>query len=179
MIRLALTLGLLATPVIADTDCPQNRAIYTEKDNGYRLTFRKPLPWETAANFMAVLSLEFPAFAGAQPVTLWGWIWLPNGTSHDRIEFFYGCSLDSLPDANGDVVPGSTEEERDACNIWEGVIVSLAGDDIHDLRWHDGGTAAETLLLPNLGPTIRYSGLVLSPGQEPHDVFTFAGCSPE
>jgi hypothetical protein len=179
MIRTALVLSLIATPALAATDCPQNRAIYTEKDNGYVLTFRPTLRWEASANVMTIMTLAFPDYPNAQPVTLWGWIWLPNGTSHDRIAFFDGCTLDSLPDRNGDVVPGSTQEQLDACSVWEGVIFSLADNDVHDLGWHDGAMAAETLLLPNLGPTIRYSGLVLGPGQEPHDVFTYQGCSPE
>jgi hypothetical protein len=179
MIRLALVLSLLATPVSAATDCPQNRAIYTERDNGYRLSFRPTLPWEASANTMTILSLEFPHVEQAKDVTLWGTIWLPNGTSHDRIRFNYGCTLPSLPDPNGDVVDGSTEKELAGCLVWEGVIFRLADNDVHNLGWFDDATAAETLLLPNLGPTIRYSGLVLSPGQEPHDVFTFAGCLPK
>ena len=177
MIRTALVFSLLATPALAATDCPQNQAVYTEKDNGYVLTFRPTKPWEAAANVMTIMTLEFPKFEGAEPRTLWGWTWLPNGTSHDRIEFFNGCTLDSLPDLSGDVVSGSTSEELDACSVWEGVIFSLADNDVHFLRWHDGGMAAETLLLPNLGPTIRYSGLVLGPGMQPHDVFTFTGCA--
>lgn len=165
----------LAAPVAADEACPQNRAIYTEKDNGYVLAFRKPEPWETPANSMAVLDLAFPN--GSQ---LWGHIWLPNGTSHDRVEFFTDdCSLPRFdPAVDTDPTPGSSEEEREACSVWEGVIFSLADNDIGGLPWFDQVAAAETVLLPDLGPTIRYSGLVLGPGDEPHDVFTLTGCGP-
>ena len=178
MIRAALVLCVLATPALAAPDCPQNRAIYSEKDNGYILSFRPTEPWEASANTMTILTLDFPEVEGTEKESVWGWIWLPNGTSHDRIELFHGCSLPTL-DAGGDEIGGSTHDELDACSVWEGIIVSLADDDIHEIRWHDGAMAAETLLLPNLGPTIRYSGLVLSPGDEPHDVFTFTRCSPE
>jgi hypothetical protein len=164
----------LAVPVYA-AHCTQDHAVYTERDNGYVLTFRPPLPWEASANTMAVVDLSFPD----GETRLWGTIWLPNGTSHDRIRLVtQDCKLPAFdPAVDIDPSAGSTEQELQACTVWEGVIYALADNDIAELGWFDGGLAASTVLLPNVGPTIRYSGLVLSPGDEPHDVFTFKGCS--
>jgi hypothetical protein len=156
------------------SECIQNNAIYTEKNNGYVLTFRKPDPWEGAANMLAVLDLAFPNGQKA-----WGWIYVPNGTSHDRADFFtVDCSLPELPPGADDPTEGSSHEELEACRIYEGIALALENDDISGLLWHDGAPPAKTLLFPNLGPTIRYSGLVLSPGEEPHEVFTLKGCTP-
>ncbi len=174
MIRIAAALVLLATPSIA-ADCPQNRAIYVEKDNGYELRFRPTLRWEASANTMAVVDLIFPD----GKTSVWGTIWLPNGTSHDKIDFLtHDCALPAFdPAKDVDPTHGSTQEELEACKVWEGIIYALADNDIAELPWFEDGAAAQTVLLPDLGPTIRYSGLVLSPGDEPHDVFTFKGCA--
>lgn len=155
-------------------DCIQTQAIYTEKNNGYVLSFRKPDPWEGAANMMAVLDLAFPD----GETHLWGTIWIPNGTSHDRIRLLDGCSLPTFDPAT-DIEPssGSDEDELEACTVWKGIVLALAGNDVEGLLWHDGASAAETILLPDLGPAIRYSGLVASPGDEPHEVFALSGCA--
>jgi hypothetical protein len=165
---------LVASPSLAQQGCPQDRAVYAEKDNGYILSFRKPDPWEASANTLAILDLAFP-----DKQHLWGWIWIPNGTSHDKIEFFTpNCTLPTLDpsSADGDPTEGSSDAELDACSVWDGVILALANDDIEPRPFIDSPGAATTPLLPNRGPTIRYSGLVLSPGDEPHDVFTFKEC---
>lgn len=165
--------ALAATaPALAQTDCPQERAIYTERENGYRLSFRTPDPWETAANVGAVLELRFP---GGE--TVWGTTWMPNGTSWNQADLLHGCKLPGpIDEATGDPLPGSTSAELDACRIWKGVIYNLTGNDVDYLPFRDE-PAAETILLTNLGPVIRYSGLVLGPGDEPHDVFTFKACA--
>lgn len=164
----------VAGPAIAEETCPQDRAIYTEKYNGYVLSFRPPERWEGWGNTTAILDLAFPD--GTTHV--WGWTYLPNGTSHDRMEFFTdACRLESFdPEVDIDPKPGSTEEELEACSVWKGVVLALANDDISALPWFDDEPAAETIILPNLGPTVRYSGLVLGPGDEPHDVFTLDRC---
>ena len=174
-----LTVALLVAfttvpPALGEEACPQERAIYTERENGYQLSFRIPDPWEAAANVGAILELKFP-----NGETLWGTTWMPNGTSWNRADLFHGCKLPGpLDEASGDPLPGSTEPELDACRVWRGVIYNLAGDDVDWLPFRQDPAAA-TLLLTDLGPVIRYSGLVLSPGEEPHDVFTLSGCRPE
>lgn len=176
MKRLAATVlaASVALPATA-ADCVQTKAIYTEKDNGYVLTFRYPDPWEGAANMIAVMDLTFPDGTHA-----WGRIYLPNGTAHDQAEFFTtDCALPTFDPAKDiDPTDGSTEEELAACRIYDGILLGLADDDIYEVEWHDGKPAAETILFPDLGPVIRYSGLVLSPGDEPHEVFKLSGCAP-
>ena len=105
-----LTLALLAVlaaaaPALARTDCPQERAIYTERENGYRLSFRTPDPWEAAANVGAVLELRFP-----DGETVWGTTWMPNGTSWNQADLFHGCKLPGpIDETNIDSSPGTTD----------------------------------------------------------------------
>lgn len=172
MTRSVFLVALLAiTPTATLAACPQQLALYTEKDNGYELRFRSPAPWEASPNVGAILELAFP-----DGTTIWGTTWMPNGTSWNQADLFSGCKLPGpIDEASGDPLPGSTHEELEACKVWQGVIYNLSGNDIDWLPFRED-PAAETILLTNLGPTIRYSGLVLSPGDEPHDVFTLSGC---
>lgn len=164
---------LQIVPVMAQDACPQERAIYTERENGYLLKFREPLPWEASPNVSAILELVFP-----DGDTVWGTTWMPNGTSWNQANLYHGCKLPGpIDEATGDPLEGSTHEELEACEVWKGVIYQLAEGDVDYLPFRDDA-AASTILLTNVGPVIRYSGLVLSPGDEPHDVFTLSGCSP-
>lgn len=164
----------LALPANA-ADCEQNRAVYTEKDNGYVLTFRPLKPWEGAANTMSIMDLAFP-----DGTRIWGSIHIPNGTAHDQAMFYTDdCVLPTFePGKDVDPTEGSTAEELDACRVYDGILLALEGSDIADIPWHDGHPPAANILFPDLGPVIRYSGLVLSPGDEPHEVFTLTGCTP-
>jgi hypothetical protein len=170
----AVLAASIALPATA-ADCVQNNAVYTEKNNGYVLTFRPTEPWEASANTMAVMDLAFP-----NGTHIWGTVWIPNGTSHDRTALYTtDCKLPTFnPKVDIDPTEGSTGEELDACQVWAGPLMALENNDIASPLWHDGNKPAATLLFPDLGPVIRYSGLVLSPGDEPHDVFTFTGCTP-
>lgn len=108
-----------------------------------------------------------------------GTTWMPNGTSWNRADLFHGCKLPGpIDDASGDAMPGSSEAELDACRVWQGLIYNLTGNNV---TWLPSGEdpAAPTLLLTDLGPVLRYSGLLDSPGDEPHDVFTLSGCATE
>jgi hypothetical protein len=102
---------------------------------------------------------------------------MPNGTSWNQADFYSGCKLPGpIDDKTGDPVPGSDEDELEACKVWKGVIYQLTGSDVDYLPFREE-PAAQAILLTDIGPTIRYSGLILSPGDEPHDVFTLNGCT--
>jgi hypothetical protein len=162
-----------ALPAVA-ADCVQNTAIYTEKDNGYVLTFRPTKPWEGAANMMTVMDLAFP-----DGTHIWGSIFIPNGTAHNQAYFYTAdCDLPTFdPAVDIDPTFGSSQEELAACQVYDGILLTLENDDIGSPLWHDGNAPAQTILFPDLGPVIRYSGLVLGPGDEPHEVFTLQGCT--
>jgi hypothetical protein len=167
----AASIVVALTLPAAAADCPQDHAVYADR-NGYELRFRAPEPWEAPPNFSAVLELASP-----DGLVLWGTTWTPNGTSWNQADLLYGCKLPGpIDEATGDALPGSTEEELDACLVWKGVIYQLIGDDVDYLPFRED-PAARTILLTDLGPTIRYSGPFMGPGSEPHDVFKLSGCA--
>lgn len=170
----ALLAASVALPANA-ADCVQDNAVYAEKDNGYVLTFRPTKPWEASANTMAIMDLAFP-----DGTRIWGTIHIPNGTAHNQATFYMDeCELPKfVPGKDIDPTEGSTAEELEACLVYDGILLSLENNDIAEIPWHDGAPSAQTILFPDLGPVIRYSGLVLGPGDEPHEVFTLTGCTP-
>jgi hypothetical protein len=170
---LAVTLALASgTPALAQHGCPQQLAIYTEKTSGYELRFRSPAPWEAPANVSAVLEL-----VSREGLVFWGTTWMPNGTSWNQADLFYGCKLPGpLDEKTGDALPGSTEEELDKCRVWKGLIYQLVGGDVDYLPFRED-PAAKTILLTDLGPSLHYSGPILDRSGEPHDVFTLSGCA--
>lgn len=170
----ALLAATVALPANA-ADCVQDNAIYTEKNNGYALTFRPTEPWEASANTMAVMDLAFP-----DGTRIWGTVWIPNGTAHNQAAFYTSdCTLPAFePGKDIDPTEGSSADELEACQVYDGILLALEDNDIAEIPWHDGQPPAINLLFPDLGPVIRYSGLVASPGDEPHEVFTFTGCTP-
>ena len=112
-IAAAFVAASCALPATA-ADCVQDRAVYTEKDNGFVLTFRPTKPWEGAANMMAVMDLAFP-----DGTHIWGDIHIPNGTAHNQAGFYTdACSLPVFePGKDADPTDGSSEAEYAACRI--------------------------------------------------------------
>ena len=167
----ALFVALAAAEPVLAADCPQDRAVYTERNNGYELRFRTPDPREVPSNFDAVLTLAFP-----DGTTVWGTTWMPNGTSWNRAALHSGCKLPGpLDEASGDPLPGSSPEELEACRVWDGVVYALTDGDVDYLP---------IARMPRRRPSCSRSRphhplfrLVAGPGDEPHDVFTLAGCA--
>ena len=166
-------MGLVAafaasSPVFAQSDCPFERAIYTEKDNGYELRFRPAESWEMYGMMKAIYELRFPD----GETTLWGYITSNMGTSRDEGFLFSNDCRRPGPEDEG-----SSEDELAACQVWNGVMYELKDGDVDFLPLYDE-PAVPRLLLTDLGRVIRYSLYVMGPGDEPWDVFTFSECGP-
>lgn len=167
---LAMALSLLACgPSSAAIDCPLERAVYVERQNGYELRFRPARSWEMTGSTKAIFDLVFPDGG----TVLWGHISSNMGTSRDEgFLFSPECSRPGAED------PGSTKEELAACQVWNNVVYELRADDVDFMPLYDE-PAVERLLLTDLGRAVRYSLYVMGPGDEPWDVFTFKACTKE
>jgi hypothetical protein len=165
----ALSVVALTAPALAET-CPGERAIYTQPESGYALHFYWGESWETSGAGMltAMFRLVFPD--GER--VLKGRITGNMGTSRDVGWLEHGCREVGPDDAI------LTEEEMEACTVWRGLVYAL-GDHSADFVPFIEEPAARTLLLTDLGRTLRYSEFVSSPGEEPWDVFHLTGCAPE
>lgn len=163
--------AMLAAPILseraafAEQGCTFQNAIYTERDNGYELQFRKPKPWESIGMVEAVFDLVMP-----DGRRLWGEIAGNMGTSRSEGRVFFGCSR---PGPDGDDL---SEEQYDACRQWEGVVYAIVDGAPEMLPFADDA-APKMLLLTDLGRQIRYSDVVSNPGDEPWDVFTYKACA--
>ena len=158
---IAASLPLLATPVFAA--CTQDRAVYTDKDDDYTLTFKRvPDDAEDASN-------EFSLQLNETDLRLDGVVaWTeevarPNGT------ISYKCP------------PAKTGEELDACTVWQGVIYALTEGADADLLPKAKEPAAQALLLPDLTSAMtRYNFKLDKPVEAfPWEVFRFKECVPE
>lgn len=164
LIAFAAVATALAAPAFADTTCALEKAVYSERENGFELHFRKGKPWEMYGMTDAVFDLVMP-----DGRRLWGQISSNMGTSRDVGVLFWGCPR---PSADG---PDPTEAEYDACKQWEGLVYAINKGE-PELLASDTGLAPERLLLTDLGRKIRYS-MVSGPGEEPWDVFDFKRCA--
>lgn len=165
LVAAAVFAGLAAPPAGA-ADCTIETAVYGDSQAGYELAFRTPRPWEMGGMATHLIELRFPD----GETVLWGRIASNMGTSRDVARLYDGCAL---PTAETD---GSSDDELAACLVWEGVVYSLGDRSAGHVPNYDE-PPAEALLLADLGRVIRYSGLVLGPGDEPWDVFTLKGCA--
>ncbi len=164
-----LALAAFTAPAFAQPACPMERAIYTERDNGYELRFRPAESWELYGMMKAVYELHFPD----GETVLWGYYAGNMGTSRDEGFLF-------SPDCRrpGPEDPGSSEDELAGCQVWNNVVYELKDGDVDFMPLYDE-PAVERLLMTDLGRVVRYSLFVLGPGDEPWDVFTFKECAPE
>ena len=163
-LRSALTLALMVTASFTGAataaECPQANAIYQDSDKAYEIRF-SPVPAAAATSHMfklAVLKTDLVLDGVVLPA--------------DEVERFVGTILHNCPE--GDV----TGADLEACTIWEGVLYGIdAKGEIGNLPAATA-SAAEKLLVPDLGRSIRYSS-VWDAGKatvEPWDVFTLTGC---
>lgn len=151
----------LAAVSVAAASCPQDRALYRDRDNAYELAFLPAASEAQAAEHRFTLRVlntdlqldgyEMAAAEGDRPAGM----------------LFFNCP-------EGDV----TGADLEACTVWQGVIYGASGGMLALLP-PAGQPAAESLLLPALGPAIRQSALWGAGKAQvaPWDVLTFKGCA--
>jgi hypothetical protein len=147
------------------TGCSVEQATYAERQNGYELRFRPGKPWEMGGSTESVFELVSP-----KGETAWGYIASNMGTSRPAGSLFLGCGRPGPDDG------AMSEEQINACRIWTNVVYAL-GEGSAEMMPSANEDAPRAILLSDLGRKVRYSDMVMNPGDEPWDVFDFKTCA--
>ncbi|WP_146300321.1 hypothetical protein [Nitratireductor mangrovi] len=155
----AAKLALAAAPAVAA--CPQELAVYAERERSASLDFRPAPP--TAA----MHSVEFKVVFAQNGVMLDGLVL--QSEEGDRP---VGLIMHQCPE--GDV----TGAELAACTVWQGPVYAIDAEGKVGLMPKRGEAAAQQLLLPDFGPAVRHSTAYGPDGVSivPWDVFEISGC---
>jgi hypothetical protein len=165
--RIALNLALsafVALPAVA-AECPLERAIYRERDQGYELHFFATTnrdPANAGHRFFVVRPGDVRNLSGLVTGNL--------GVSRDS-----GTARRDCPTPEEKAPADVTDADWQDCTYWEGLVYALGENSAEMLPMGDE-PAPPALLLTDFGRQIRYSGLVGGPGDTPWDVFTFLRC---
>ena len=160
---LALVAAFTGQAVAEEAACTMTNAVYTDGELGFELRFRRGESWELYGMRTSVYELKLPD--GRE---LWGDVHTNMGTSRDIGTLYFGCDRPGMED------PDLTEAEIAECQIWKNNIYAIV-DGKAAFVPNEGEAAAPSLLLADLGRTLRYTVLT-SPGEEPWDQFTLKGC---
>lgn len=154
---LAVSSIAFAGPALAA--CPVELATYGEPDAQARLEFKPNAEGATVTNAFRLLMGEKLVLDG---VVMW-----TEDVPRPRGMLMYKC-----PD--GDV----TGEELAACVVWEGTIYTADKTGHVGLLPQKGAPAPDTLILADLGASLKQSAMYAAEHLEkvPSDVFTQNGC---
>ncbi len=163
-----LAVSICATA--AGAACMQNRAIYTDRDDAYTLTFRSEQPNDlkmtpAPSNEFTIAAKDKPDFKLNGVV-----IWPEEGVSRPYALITFNCKGD-----------GSNPEDLDDCSIWQGVVYALKdGADADPLPKADE-PAAQAVLFPDLVTAIDGYDFGAAKPEKPlqWEVFRFQDCTPE
>lgn len=152
--------ALLGATGAAPAACPQELAVYTDRERAASVEFRP------AAADAAVETHAFRVVFSQNDVVADGIVLWTEGVPRPT-----GIVMHDCPE--GDV----TGEELAACTVWQGVIYTVDAAGQIGLLPREGA-AAERLLLPDFGPSVRHSALYGAKGISivPWDVFEISGC---
>lgn len=149
---------MVPMPLLA-ADCSLATAQYRSAEDGFTLSF-VPLR-EALANQTNSFTLER---SGDERVLEGSVIW-NQGISRPNGALRYDCPEDAF-----------TEDDFADCTYWQGVVYQIDAGEI-DYIGAQTDAAPQTLLLPDFGRVMRYSGFygdVFDSG----DVFTLESCAP-
>ncbi len=150
-----------AVPAIA-ADCKQSHAIYGDRDGAYELRF------EPVGSASAATSNHFKVAVLKPGLLLDGVVMLAG-----EPERATGLIMHNCPEGD------ATGEELRACTVWQGVVYALDKAGAISEIPQETETAAEQLLLPDFGPSLRAS-TAWGKGKaeaDSWDAFTFKGCA--
>lgn len=157
---LAVMTGLM--PAFAHAAaCPQEKAVYRDRDNAYELAF-SPVQLDAESN-----THRFKLSVLGTKVSLDGYVTGSTPVNRSNGIIFFNC-----PD--GDV----TGKDIADCTVWQGVVYGQSAGRI-DLLPAQGKDAADAILLPDLGPSIQQSKAYAESKAKvaPWDVLDFKECA--
>ncbi|WP_413776794.1 hypothetical protein [Mesorhizobium sp. AR07] len=139
--------------------CPIELAVYGEAQSGSEIDFT---PTGTSATVTNTLRMILDNNVVLNGIVMWN-----DGVSRPNGALMYKCP-------EGDV----TGEELAACTPWHGVIYTSDDKGSIGLLPAEGVDAPKTLILPDLGPSLRQSSAYGGSGfsKVPWDVFALKGC---
>ncbi len=154
-----LVAGMVLATANAHAACPIELAVYGDAQSGSEIDF-------TPTGTSAVVTNSFRMILDNN-VVLNGIVMWSSGEARPNGSLMYKCP-------EGDVTGG----ELAACTLWNGVIYTSDDKGAIGLLPAQGVDAPKTLILPDLGPSLRrslaYGGSGFS--KVPSDVFTLKGC---
>ena len=155
---LAATMTAPASSALAA--CPQELAVYADRDKVASIEFRPVAP------DAAVHTAEFRVLFSQNGIVADGIVLWTEGVPRPT-----GIVMHDCPEGD------ATGEELAACTVWQGVIYAVDEAGGIDLLPRQGA-AAKKLLLPDFGPSVRHSALYGADGISivPWDVFEISGC---
>jgi hypothetical protein len=135
-----LLAGIVAAPTSAFAACMQNRAVYTDRDDNFTLTFRPEEPNDlkfspAPTNEFTITSNETPDFK------LTGLVVWPEDEAIQRplAMVMYNCGGE-----------GATSEDLEDCSIWQGVVYALKETAEAEPLPKAEEPAAQAVLFPDL-----------------------------
>ena len=143
----------------AHAACPLALAVYGDAESDAGIDFRPTMDAATVTNtFKMVLD---------KGVVLDGIVMWTSGVSRPHGSLMYKCPT-------GDV----TGNELAACTVWQGVVYSADDKRNIALLAAEGADAPQSLIFPDLGPSLQMSSAFGANGfsKLPWDVFLLKGC---
>ncbi len=153
--------ALLAAQVsAAQAACPMELSVYEDEAKTAGIDFRP-----TGESMVVTNTFRMNLHHGIQldGIVMWS----------EEMPRPYASLLYQCPE--GDV----TGDEIAECTLWEGPVYAVAQDGKVGLMPAEGSPAPQTLILPDLGPTLRQAAIFADDEDEaglPGDVFRLAGC---
>lgn len=162
--------GAIAMPASAFAACTQNRAIYTDHNDNFTLSFRPETPSDlkltpSPTNEFTITANDKPEYKLSGLV-----IWPEEGVARPTALVMYNCTGD-----------GSNAEDLDDCSIWQGVVYALKDGADAGLLPKAEDPAAQAVLFPDLIGALETYDFGAAKPEKPLDweVFRFKQCSPE
>ncbi|UDL87545.1 hypothetical protein LGH82_20410 [Mesorhizobium sp. PAMC28654] len=156
---MAGSLAFLAAGSAARAACPIELAVYGDPQSGTEIDFT---PTGTSATVTNTFRMILDNNVVLNGIVMWS-----TGEERPNGSLMYKCP-------EGDVTGG----ELAACTLWSGVIYTSDDKGTIGLLPAQGIDAPKTLILPDLGPSLRHSLAYGGTGfsKVPSDVFVMKGC---
>lgn len=138
-VSVILLAAMVATPSTVFAACMQNRAVYTDRDDNYTLTFRPEEPNDlkfspTPTNEFTITANEKPEFQLTGLV-----VWPEEAVKRPLAMIMYHCAGE-----------GASSEDLEDCSIWQGVVYALKEAAEAEPLPKAEEPAAQTVLFPDL-----------------------------